>query len=75
MEAAHPACRRFLPSLGGASTVVRAVAGPDGKITSQATVYADDGEGIRSVTAAVKTDGHLFIGSRYDDKLLDCAVK
>jgi hypothetical protein len=23
----------------------------------------------------VKADGHLFIGSRHDAKLLDCAVK
>jgi DNA-binding beta-propeller fold protein YncE len=64
-----------LPSLGGASSVVRVMVGSDGKLTGQETVYADDGEGITSATAAVKTDGHLFIGSRHDDKLLDCVVK
>jgi hypothetical protein len=64
-----------LPSLSGASTVVRAVIGSDGKLASQDAVYADDGEGIKAATAAVKTDGHLFIGSSHDDKLLDCVVK
>ena len=62
-----------LPSLSPDSTVVRVVVGADGKPVSQETVYA--GDGIRSATAAVKTEGHLFIGSSHDDKLLDCAVK
>ena len=64
-----------LPSLSGASTVARVVVGSDGKPISQDTVYADDGQGIKAATAAVKADGHLFIGSSHDDKLLDCAVK
>jgi hypothetical protein len=64
-----------LPALGAASTVARVVIGSDGKPVSQDTIYADDGQGIKAATAAVKTDGHLFIGSRYDAKLLDCAVK
>jgi len=64
-----------LPSLSGASTVARVVIGSDGKPVSQDTVYADDGQGITAATAAVKTGGHLFIGSSHDDKLLDCAVK
>lgn len=64
-----------LPSLSGASTVVRVVIGADGKLASQDTIYADDGQGITAATSAVKTDGHLFIGSSHDDKLLDCAVK
>jgi hypothetical protein len=62
-----------LPSLSQDSTVVRVVVGADGKPVSQETVYA--GDGIKDATAVVKTDGHLFIGSSHDDKLLDCAVK
>ncbi len=64
-----------LPGLSAASTVVRVVIGTDGKAAAQDTVYADDGQGIRAATAAVKVPGHLFIGSSHDDKLLDCAVK
>jgi hypothetical protein len=62
-----------LPSLSDQSVVARVSVGPDGKPQSADTVYA--GEGIRAATAAVKTDGHLFIGSSRDNKLLDCAVK
>lgn len=62
-----------LPSLSADSVVVRVSATPDGKPQSVDTVYA--GDGIKAATAAVKTDGHLFIGSRHDDKLLDCAMK
>ncbi|MBV9550660.1 MAG: hypothetical protein JO256_13410 [Alphaproteobacteria bacterium] len=64
-----------LPALGNASTVVRVVVGTDGKPLSADTVYADDGEGVKAATAAVKADGHLFIGSSHDNKLLDCAAK
>lgn len=64
-----------LPALSPASTVVRIVVGADGKQASQDTVYANDGQGLKAATAAVKTPGHLFIGSSSDDKLLDCAVK
>ena len=64
-----------LPELGGASTVVRVVIGADNKALSQDMVYADDGQGIKAASVAVKTPGHLFIGSPRDDKLLDCAVK
>jgi hypothetical protein len=64
-----------LPSISDASAVVRVVVGSDGKLVSQETVYGDEGEGIKAATAAVKTEGHLFIGSSHDDKLLDCAVK
>jgi hypothetical protein len=53
--------------------VARVVVGADGKPLSTDTVYA--GDDIKAATAAVKTDGHLFIGSAHDDKLLDCAVK
>ena len=66
---------RRLPALGGASSVARVVIGSDGKALSQDVVYADDGEGIAAATSAVRTDGHLFIGSSRDNKLLDCAVK
>ena len=64
-----------LPALGDASSVVRVVIGSDGKALSQDTVYADDGQAIKAASVAVKTPGHLFIGSPRDDKLLDCAVK
>ncbi len=64
-----------LPALSDASTVVRVTVGNDGKALGQDVVYADDGQGIKAATAAVKIDGHLFIGSSHDDKLLDCAVK
>jgi len=64
-----------LPTMSPASTVVRIVVGSDGKQVSQDTVYANDGQGLKAATAAVKTPGHLFIGSSSDDKLLDCAVK
>jgi len=64
-----------LPALGGASTVVRVVIGSDSKAVSQDIVYADDGQGIKAASAAVKIPGHLFIGSPHDDKMLDCAVK
>lgn len=62
-----------LPALSGTSVVARVVVGADGKPLSTDTVYA--GDDIKAATAAVKTDGHLFIGSSHDDKLLDCAVK
>ena len=64
-----------LPSLSGASTVVRVFIGADGKPQNLETVYADEGQGIRAATAVVKAENHLFIGSAHDDKLLDCAVK
>ena len=39
------------------------------------TIYADDGQEIGASSSAAVQDGHLFIGSVLDHKVLDCAIK
>lgn len=62
-----------LPSLSGASKVVRVFLGGDGKPQSTETVYA--GDGIVAATAAAKGENTLYIGSATDDKMLACDMK
>jgi len=54
---------------------VRVTVDASGKPQSYQSVYADDGPGISAASAAAVLDGHLFIGSALDSKLLDCVLK
>jgi Arylesterase len=68
-----------LPAIAGGknapSQVVRVTVDAAGRPQSQETVFADDGKLIGAASSVVHTDGHLFIGSMLDDKLLDCSYK
>jgi hypothetical protein len=62
-----------LPSMSGASNVVRVFLDGEGKPQSSETVYA--GDGIVAATAAVKGGNTLYIGSGTDEKILACELK
>jgi sugar lactone lactonase YvrE len=66
-----------LPAIAGGknapSRVVRVTIDANGQPQSQETVFADDGKLIGAASTVAHTEGHLFIGSALDDKLLDCS--
>lgn len=57
------------------SAVFRVHLGADGAPKSYDTIFADDGRELGASSSAAIQDGHLFIGSVLDKKLLDCNMK
>ncbi|HEY0282440.1 MAG TPA: hypothetical protein VGC27_07445, partial [Rhizomicrobium sp.] len=74
--AGHPkynAMLRYIgdPSKPSPSEIFR-VAVHDGMPQAASLVYANMGEEIGAASVGATADGHLLIGSPFDDKLLDC---
>lgn len=57
------------------SVVFRVHLGANGAPQSYDTIFADDGQEIGASSSAAIRDGHLFIGSVLDKKILDCVTK
>ena len=57
-----------------APSVVYKVAVKDGIPQSYEQVYADMGSGIGASSVGAVVDGHLLIGSPFDDKILNCTL-
>ncbi|HWC62285.1 MAG TPA: hypothetical protein VG501_01605 [Rhizomicrobium sp.] len=59
----------------GSAQVFRVRLGPDGKPLSYETIFSDDGHLLKGASSAAVHDGHLFIGSAEDSKMLECDFK
>jgi hypothetical protein len=59
----------------GTAQVFRVRLGPDGKPLSYDTLFSDDGHLIKGANSAAVYNGHLFIGSAGDSKMLMCDIK
>jgi hypothetical protein len=59
----------------GSAQVFRVRLGPDGKPLSYDTIFSDDGHLLKGASSAVVSNGHLFIGSSKDSKILACDIK
>lgn len=80
ITAGHPSLVRVHdfqrdPHKPSPSAVFRVHLGADGVPQSYDTIYANDGQEIGASSSAAIQDGHLFIGSVLDHKLLDCNMK
>lgn len=63
------------PNKPSPSVVFRVHLDPAGAPTGYETIYANDGAQIGASSSAAISDGHLYIGSVLDNKVLDCRLK
>jgi hypothetical protein len=59
----------------GTAQIFRVHLGPDGVPVSYETLFSDDGHLLKSANSAGVYNGHLFIGSARDSKMLECDIK